>query len=190
MIPKNQLFFSIKNLKENGLSYYKINRLVDDGILKKINKSFYENLIFDGDESDFYYAFAYVPSGVICLLSAAVYYNLSTYRPDAVDVAIPRKAKVSTLPNWPELNILYFTNSRFEIGIKEIHDGKNQFKIYDIEKTVVDIVYYREKIGIEETKEVLMNYLKRKDRNINKLIRYAELLKCGDIMKKYLEVLV
>lgn len=60
----------------------------------------------------------------------------------------------------------------------------------DIEKTVVDIVFYREKIGIEETKEVLTTYLNRSDRNLNRLIRYAELLKCGDVMKKYLEVLV
>ena len=58
------------------------------------------------------------------------------------------------------------------------------------QKTVVDIVSYREKIGIEETKEVLVTYLSRKDRNINRLLRYAELLKCSDIMKTYLEVLV
>ena len=69
--------------------------------------------------------------------------------------------------------------------------GKVTFdRIYDIEKTVVDIVFYREKIGIEETKEVLTTYLNRSDRNLNRLIRYAELLKCGDVMKKYLEVLV
>lgn len=55
-------------------------------------------------------------------------YCLSTYRPDAIDVAIPRKAKVSTLPDWPELNVCYFTDDR--------EDGK---------------------IGIEETKEVLNN---------------------------------
>ena len=37
---------------------------------------------------------------------------------------------------------------------------------------------------------LLTTYLNRSDRNLNRLIRYAELLKCGDIMKKYLEVLV
>ena len=64
------------------------------------------------------------------------------------------------------------------------------FRIYDIEKTVVDIVFYREKIGIEETKEVLINYLRRKDRDLNRLVKYAEMLRCGEVMKKYLEVLV
>ncbi len=127
---------------------------------------------------------------MVCLLSAAVYYNLTTYRPDAVDVAIQRKSKVSTLPDWPEVNLYYYTDERFELGIELIEEGKNRFLIYDIEKTVVDIVFYREKVGIEETKEILTNYLRRKDRNINRLVRYAELMKCGDIMKKYLEVLV
>lgn len=61
--------------------------------------------------------------------------------------------------------------------------------IYDMEKTVVDIISYREKIGIEETKEVLINYLSKKDRNINKLMEYAKILGQEQILKTYLEVL-
>ena len=189
-VSNEQLIFSIQELKDKGLSYYKINQLVKQGILIKLNKKYYENTNFDGEESDFYYAYAYVPNGVICLLSAAVYYNLSTYRPDAIDIAIPRKARVSTLPEWPELKIYYFTDERFSVGAEIIEVGKNKFRIYDVEKTVVDIVFYREKMGIEETKEVLSNYLHRKDRNLNKLIRYAEMLKCEDTINKYLEVLI
>ena len=189
-LQNDQMIFSLQDLKDKGFSYYKIKQMVDMGNLIKLNKKYYENANFDGEESDFYYAYAFVPCGVVCLLSAAVYYNLSTYRPNAIDVAIPRKAKVSTLPDWPELHICYFTDERYNVGIVTIEDGNNRFRIYDIEKTVVDIVFYREKIGIEETKEVLTTYLNRSDRNLNKLIRYAELLKCGDVMKKYLEVLV
>jgi len=189
-VSNEQLIFSIQELKDKGLSYYKINQLVKQGILIKLNKKYYENTNFDGEESDFYYAYAYVPNGVICLLSAAVHYNLSTHRPDAIDIAIPRKARVSTLPEWPELKIYYFTDERFSVGAEIIEVGKNKFRIYDVEKTVVDIVFYREKMGIEETKEVLSNYLYRKDRNLNKLIRYAEMLKCEDTINKYLEVLI
>ena len=189
-VSNDQLIFSIQELKDKGLSYYKISQLVKQGILIKLNKKYYENTNFDGEESDFYYAYAYVPNGVICLLSAAVHYNLSTHRPDAIDIAIPRKARVSTLPEWPEFKIYYFTDERFSVGAEIIEVGNNKFRIYDIEKTVADIVFYREKTGVEETKEVLSNYLHRKDRNLNKLIRYAEMLKCKDIINKYLEVLV
>jgi predicted transcriptional regulator of viral defense system len=189
-ISENQMFFSIQELKDKGLSYYNINKMVEQGNLIKLNKKFYENTNYFGDESDFYYVYAYVPNGVVCLLSAAVFYNLTTYRLDSIDVAIPRKAKVYSLPEWPQFNICYYTDERFGIGIETVIQGENQFRIYDMEKTVVDIVFYREKIGIEETKEVLKSYLQRTDRNINRIVRYAEQLKCGDIMKKYLEVLL
>lgn len=189
-LPKDQMIFSVDELKAAGFSYYKINQLVEDGTLLKLNKKYYENTNYQGEESDFYYVPAYAPKGVVCLMSAASYYNLTTYRPDSVDVAIQRKGKISTMPDWPTLSVYYYADDRFELGIETVQEGKNQFKIYDIEKTVVDIVFFREKIGIEETKEILVNYLRRKDRNLNRLLRYAELLKCGDVMKTYLEVLV
>lgn len=66
----------------------------------------------------------------------------------------------------------------------------NSFKIYDIEKTVVDIVFYKEKIGVEETKEILVNYLHRKDRNLNWLLDYARQMKCEKTIHLYLEVLI
>ena len=190
ILLEDQKIISMQELKSKGLSQYKVSKLVEKGKLKKLNKNYYENTDYHGEESDFYYVEAYAPTGVICLLSAAVYYNLTTYIPDAVDVAIPRKAKVSTMPEWPQMNVHYFTDERYEQGITKVVEDKNEFRIYDIEKTVVDIVYYREKVGIEETKEILVTYLHRRDRNLNRLLKYAELLKCGKIMKQYLEVLV
>ena len=189
-LPNDQMIISIEELKEAGFSHYKINQLVEDGTLVKLNKRYYENTKYEGEESEFYYVFAYAPKGVVCLMSAAAYYNLTTYRPDAVDVAIQRKSKISTMPDWPSISLYYYADERFETGIRTVQEGKNQFKIYDIEKTVVDVVFFKEKIGIEETKEILVNYLRRKDRDLNRLLRYAELLKCSDVMKTYLEVLV
>ncbi len=189
-LPKDQMIFSIDELKAAGFSHYKINQLVEDGTLLKLNKKYYENTRYQGEEADLYYVPAYAPKGVICLMSAASYYNLTTYRTDSIDVAIQRKGKISTMPDWPMLSVYYYADDRFEMGIETVQEGKNQFKIYDIEKTVVDIVCFREKIGIEETKEILVNYLRRKDRNLNKLLRYAEMLRCGEVMKTYLEVLV
>lgn len=190
IFPADKMIFSTAELKKYGFTPYRIRQLVASGMLKKLNKKYYENTAYTGDETDFLYAYAYVPDGVICLMSAAVYYNLSTYIPDAVDIAIERKAKVSTLPDSPELNINYYTADRFHTGILDVQEGKNHFRIYDIEKTVVDIVYYREKIGIAETKEILVNYLRLNNRNLNQLIRYAEKLKCSEELKTYLEVLV
>ena len=189
-LPEDQMIFSVDELKAAGFSHYKINQLVENGTLLKLNKKYYENTRYQGEESDFYYVPAYAPKGVICLMSAASYYNLTTCRLDSIDVAIQRKAKISTMPDWPALSVYYYADDRFEMGVETVREGKNQFKIYDVEKTVVDIVFFREKVGIEETKEILVNYLRRKNRNLNRLLRYAELLKCVEVMKTYLEVLV
>lgn len=189
-LSENKKFFSMKELKNIGLTQYNVKKLIEDNKLIKLNKSYYENLEYKGEESDFYYTSVYAPKGVVCLLSAAVYYSLTTFIPDSIDVAIPRKSKIATLPEYPVINIHYYTDDRYSLGIRKIIEGSNTFNIYDIEKTIVDIVFYREKIGIEYSKEILINYLQRKNRNINKLLKYAELMKCEAIMRQYLEILV
>ena len=80
-------------------------------------------MTFKGEELEFYYIYGYVPQGVICLMSAAVYYDLTNYMPDVVDVAIQRKSRVSTLPDWPEIDIHYYTthNVLYEIFPLRLH---------------------------------------------------------------------
>lgn len=189
-LAENKKFITTAELKNMGYSYYKIGKLEKDGIIRRVNRSTYENLSYSGDENDFYSAEASVPNGVICLMSAARYYELTNLLPDSVNVAIERKKKVVTLPDWPEIRIFYFDHARMELGVTEVREGDNIFHIFDIEKTVVDIIYYRNKIGIEETSEVLKNYLKRKDRQIDRLYTYAKHLRCEKIVRTYLEVLV
>lgn len=190
IIPDFKKIFFMSELNEMGFSAYMVRNMVAHGQLIKLNKSTYENVNYDGEESDYIYAYAYVPDGIICLLSAAVIYGLSVYRPDDIDVAVTRKRNVSTLPDWPTIKLWYFEDTRLGTGVTDMEICNQKIKIYDIEKTVVDIVYYRNKLGIEETKEVLTNYLKRQDRDINKLCRYAGRLRCKEIIDTYLEVLL
>lgn len=189
-LTENKKFITTAELKDMGYSYYKIGKLEKNGLLRRANRSTYENLSYKGDENDFFSAEAFVPNGVICLMSAARYYELTNFLPDTVDVAIERKKKVVTLPDWPEIKIFYFDPVRMDLGVTEVREGDNVFHIFDIEKTVVDIIYYRNKIGIEETSEVLKNYLKRRDRQIDRLYAYAKRLRCEKTVRTYLEVLV
>ena len=110
----NQKYYTTSELKNMGYSYYKIGQMEENGQLHRINRTTYENLSYKGDENDFINAAAYVPDGVICLMSAARYYELTNFLPDVIDVAIDRKKKVSTLPDWPEIKIFYFDPSRME----------------------------------------------------------------------------
>ena len=182
-------YYDISELLSMGFSYYKIKNLVDEGKFNKLSKSLYENNNYHGDNNDFETICAYIHQGIICMLSAASFYNLTNYIPDSVDIAIERKMKISTYPTTPSVNVWYFSNERYSDEIVRI-DDESKFNIYSLEKTVVDIIYYRNRVGIEETKEVLKNYLNRSDRNLVKLHKLASKLGCIKILKTYLEVLI
>ena len=53
------------------------------------------------------------------------------------------------------------------------NEAGHTVKIYDMEKTICDCVRYRNKIGIDTVKECINEYLKRKDKDLNKLIKYV-----------------
>ena len=63
-------------------------------------------------------------------------------------------------------------------------------KVFDKEKTLCDIIYYRNKIGQDIVREALDSYIRNKDKNIQKLMQYADILRVSATMKKYLEVLI
>ena len=105
ILKPDQHFYSIAELLSAGLAYYKIGRLVADGHLTKLNNKMYENTSYGGEESDFAYVGAYAPKGVICMMSAARHYGLTTFLPEGVDISIERKMKISTLPDWPQFNV-------------------------------------------------------------------------------------
>lgn len=187
-IPEDQMILSIQELKDAGFSHYKINQLVEEGHLRKLNKKYYENLRYQGERSPFYYIGAFAPEGVVCLRSAAAYYRLTDSVQDAVEVAIPRKARISTMPEYPPLAVSYYADSRYGTGITTVREGNNSFCIYDREKTVLDIVSFQDKVGMEEAGNIVAGYLKREDRDLERLMRYAQLLKCTDSMQSYLDV--
>ncbi len=189
-LDNSKKVYTRTELKELGYERYAIDQMVQKGILNKVTGSVFENHYYDGYESDFYFIPALISGGVVCMLSAAVYYGLSNNWSHEIDVAVKRDKKIATLPKYQSINIYHFGKDRYELGIMNVNDNGNTFKIYDIEKTVVDIVYFRNQVGIEETKEILTNYLSRKDRDINKLYMYAKKLNCLKTLRTYMEVLV
>lgn len=189
-LNNNKKVYTRTDLKILGYERYAIDQMVQKGILCKITRSVFENKKYNGLESDFYFIPALISEGVICMFSAAVYYGLTNNWPHVIDVAVKKDKKIATFPKYPPTKIYHFGKNRYELGIVTVNDGNNTFKIYDIEKTVIDIIYFRNQVGIEETKEILTNYLSRKDRNINKLYMYAEKLNCLKTLRTYMEVLV
>lgn len=183
-------FIQSNEFLHSNLTYYKINRLVREGAVAKINGNTYENLAYKGSESDFLYVSGYINEGVVCLMSAAAFHGLSTFRTNQVDVAVRQKSKIGVLPQWPAIGVFYFSKTRYETGVQTVEIEGGSFMVFDREKTVCDLLAYRNKYGLEDCLSVLKSYLRREDRDISKLISYAEKLRCYNVLSKYLEVLI
>jgi hypothetical protein len=100
-------------------------------------------------------------------------------------MAIPNKSKV-VLPPFPPIKIYYWSNNYYNLG--KVRD--KEINIYTIEKSVCDAIKFRNKVGTDIATEVLKTYLKRSDRNIDLLIKYAKSLRVESILMQYMEVLV
>ncbi|MBO7698767.1 MAG: hypothetical protein J6S38_07040 [Erysipelotrichaceae bacterium] len=183
-------YISRDELHDSGYSTYRINRLVQQGELIAINKNHFENPQYKGEINDHYSVNAIAPKGVICLLSAAIYHGLSTSRELQIDVAIPRRSRIPDSPDSTVIQFYLFSEERYKTGIVTVTEGENSFMIYNKEKTLCDLLFYRNKLGFEPFAEAMKNYLSSKDRDLNKLMSYAEKLRCGKLMKQYLEIMV
>jgi predicted transcriptional regulator of viral defense system len=130
-----------------------------------------------------------VPPGVICLFSAWQFYGLTTFIPSAHHLTIPGKAKL-VLPAYPPVKLYYWYGASYLLGKTEIMVEGQPICIYDLEKSVCDAIKFRNKVGSDIASEVLKNYLKRNDRNIDLLMKYARLLRVENILQQNLNVLL
>ena len=89
-----------------------------------------------------------VPQGVVCLLSAARFHDLTTFAPSEVFIALPNKAWRPKL-DWPPVRYFYFSGSSYGYGVEEQPTDAGVVKIYSAEKTVADLLRYRNKLGRE-----------------------------------------
>lgn len=126
-----------------------------------------------------------IPGGILCMFSAWEHYGLTTQVPQQYDVAIKRGRKV-VVPQYPNFKLHNLSDNTLNLGVAtEIISGY-RVKIFDLEKCVCDAVKFRNKIGIDVCTEVVKNYLKRRDRDIPKLMRYAKILRVAKTLEMYL----
>jgi predicted transcriptional regulator of viral defense system len=130
-----------------------------------------------------------IPRGVICLISALAFHDLTTQVPHQVYLALPRGAEPPRM-SFPPLRIFWFTEPAFTKGI-EVHqiDGV-PVRVYRPEKTIADCFKYRNKIGLDVALEALKLYRGRRNTKINDLLRYAAICRVDKIIRPYLEALL
>lgn len=130
-----------------------------------------------------------VPKGVVCLLSALRFHNLTTQAPFEIWLAIENKAIAPKL-DYPQIRIVRFSGAALTEGVEEhVVDGVT-VRVTGVAKTVADCFKYRNKIGLDVALEALRDAWREKRMTSDDIWRYAKVCRVANVMRPYLESLV
>lgn len=183
-------FARTRDIMEAGIHRRDIKRIRDEGKIIQVKRGLYRLSEIPVVSHQGFIDLAYaVPRGAICLLSALSYYELTTFNPSVISMALCRGTRQPII-KYPPVEFYYFSTKQFEAGIDEIKIKGYKIRIYCPEKTICDCFRYRNKLGLDVTKEGLSEYLKRKDRNLEKLFEYAEICRVKKIMETWINAMI
>ena len=130
-----------------------------------------------------------IPKGVICLLSALNFHELTSQMPHQIWIAIDRKARKPKI-DYPPIRVFHFSSASFTRGI-EMHSIMEQnVRIYNRAKTVIDCFRWKNAVGLDVAIEAAKEYLKRRDSSPSKLMEYARACNVEKFVQPYLEALI
>ncbi|MGB8699389.1 MAG: type IV toxin-antitoxin system AbiEi family antitoxin domain-containing protein [Thermosynechococcaceae cyanobacterium] len=130
-----------------------------------------------------------VPHGIVCLLSALRFHQITTQAPFEVWLAIHGKAHLPREALLP-LHIVYMSGNAFQSGIETHRLEGIPVQIYSLPKTVADCFKYRNKIGLDVALEALRESWRDRCCTMDELWHYAKICRVNNVMRPYLESLV
>ena len=130
-----------------------------------------------------------VPRGVICLVSALAFHDLTNQIPHEVHLAIERGSEAPRLSH-PPLRLFWLSGPSFHAGIEAREIDGVQVRVYGPEKTVADCFKYRHKLGLDVAIEALRLWRSRPHPRSDLLLRYARIDRVERIIRPYLEALM
>jgi predicted transcriptional regulator of viral defense system len=194
LFKKGKGYARLREVKAAGINPYQLRKLEEEGKVVKVSRGLYRWQEDTLAEEEMTEVGQIVPKGVFCLYSALAFYELTDYVPHQYHLAIERSKKI-TLPAYPPIKLYYWSPKAYQTGITQLPlDQKSHslthIAIYEMEKTIADVIKYRNKLGVDLVSQTLKSYLKRKDRNIEKLIAFAKVLRVEKILQNYLSLLL
>jgi len=129
-----------------------------------------------------------VPHGVLCLLSALWFHDITSQAPYEVWVAIDRKARQAVKDGLP-IRYVTFSHNSINEGVEKYSIEGVPVNVFCIAKTIADCFKYRNKIGIDVAVEALKECQRKKKCSMNDLWRYAKVCRVTNVMRPYMETL-
>jgi len=160
------------------------------GIIERVNRGLYR--LSDStppQNPDFVFIARIIPEGVICLISALSFYDITLQIPHEVYIALPRGARKPKL-DYPPVRIFRFIGEAFSEGINTVYIDNIPIRIYCMEKTIADTFKFRNQTGLDTAIEALRAYMDRKDKNLDVLMHYSKICRVNNVIRPYIEALI
>lgn len=189
MIPKlpatlNNQPFSLQKALQAGLTKYAIKGLLDEGVIEKVTRGVYQRADFDSTSLEGQFQIAVIrcqkPSS-ICLLSALAYYHLTDVIPQKTWIMVDQAKRV----RGGDLQLIRSRHPQWNVGI----DKQPQFWITGLERTLVECMVFKKRLGANVAIEALRQALNQKKTKAGPIIDMAKRLGYLHRVIPYLEAL-
>lgn len=179
-----------KELKPIGIPRYCLRQLMEKGELQRISRGVYAAAdSLPTTHRTLAEVSKRIPEGVICLLSALRFHDLTTQLPSQVWLAMDRKAWYPKEPGLP-LRIVRFSGKALTEGTEDHTIENVSVRVYNVAKTVADCFKYRHKIGLDVAIEALRDALRQRKCTVDELWHCARICRVTNVMRPYLEATV
>jgi predicted transcriptional regulator of viral defense system len=169
--------------------YRELAMLVVEGRIVRVRRGAYQ-IAEALDESDTWVqVIQRYPQGVLCLLSALAFHELTTQSPPVVWLALPKSAWHKA-EEYPPLRILHYSGEAFTAGV-ETHQRKGgAVRVYSVAKTVADGFKFRNRIGLDVAIEALREGWQQRRFTLEELDAMARICRVQTVMRPFIESLV
>lgn len=188
---KRNGYLSFKNAKDFGISKYRFYQYVRDNNLVKIDRGVYcksDDLV-----DELFLIYQKCPQVVFSHDEAFYFYNLSDREPlvHTLTIYSGYNAHRLKVKRTNKIKIYNVKKELMDVGKVFVKNSfGNEIPMYNLERTICDLVRSRNSIEIQDFTSVLKNYVKRDDKNLNLLMEYAKLFNVDNVLRKYMEVLL
>lgn len=188
LLKKNNGTITTKEVETLGISSKILTRMIEKGIIERVARGIY--IETDTLEDKYFITQAICKKGIFSHETALYFHDLCDRTPIKYQLTIPSYYNNTLIKN-KNYQFFYLKEDLYEIGITEIRSPYgNKIKVYDLERTICDIIRNKKKIEIALFTDAMKRYAERKDRNSIRLHKYAKLFNIEDDLRKYLEVLL
>ncbi len=188
IVEKNKGYITTREVVNNGIERRFLTNMVKKGKLLRISKGYYGLPNYIADE---YYKIASKSKNARFSMATALYlHNLSERNPLIYNVTLPYGYS-GILQKQKNVNLNYVNRNILDLGVIEMKSPFGmKIKVYDIERTICDIIKNKNKIDGEIFSKALKDYAKNKNKNLSQLTKYAKIMKIEKKVSEYMEVLL